>query len=218
MHLVGHCWVLLASVKTNTHQFRSQKQPLTLLASDSCYFPLLSWRYYCSHSPDTHSSAVDGYFSCLLLDERIIKLQCSSQYKSYSVNQQWDILKNMACNDHRKFCFPNTKTEIALWKSPEGRMTQSHATCATFPDSNPRILFFFWLCLRTMIHLQQNYYCNVSKFISFQKLHLITGCFFKGVGRECHEVIFHYRAVVWLLWKKKWHIFSYSFTKWIFKS
>lgn len=143
MHLVGHCWVLPASVKTNIHQFRSQEQPLNLLASDSCYFPLLSWSYYCSHSPDTHSSAVDGYFSYLFLDERIIKLECSSQYKNYSVNQQWDILKNMACNDHRKFCFPNTKTEIALWKSPEGRMTLVSVHLCHFPWFQPQnpILF-----------------------------------------------------------------------------
>lgn len=90
MHLEGHCWVLRASVKTNnTHQFKSQKQPLNLMASDSCYFLFRSWSYYYSHSPDTHSSAVsDEYFSFVFLDERIIKLVCSSQDESYSVTQQ----------------------------------------------------------------------------------------------------------------------------------
>lgn len=111
------------------------------------------------------------------------------------------------------FAFPTPKLKSPCGRARKAEWPQSHTTCATFPDSNPRILFFFWLCLRTMIHLQQNYYCNVSKFISFQKLHLITGFFFKGVGRECHEVIFHYRAVVWLLWKKKMTYFLLFFHK-----
>lgn len=121
MHLEGHCWVLRASVKTNnTQQFKSQKQPLNLMVSDSCYFLFFSRSYY-SHSLDTHSSVVDGYFSYLFSDERIIKLVCSSQPKSYSVNQQLDILEDRASNDHKKFCFLNIKTEVTLWKSPKSK-------------------------------------------------------------------------------------------------
>lgn len=78
----------------HTHmRFRSQKCPLNLLASDSCCFLSHSWCYCYFHSPDTHSCAGDGEFSYLFLDESIITLVCRSQYKSYSVNQQRDILE-----------------------------------------------------------------------------------------------------------------------------
>lgn len=71
MHLAGHCWVLLASSKTNNrHQFKNQKQPLNLTASDSCYFLFLSYCHY--PTPYTLISlTVDGY---LLLNKRIIML------------------------------------------------------------------------------------------------------------------------------------------------
>lgn len=145
MHLVGHCWVLLASGKTNNaHQFKSQKQPLNLTASDSCYFLFLSGSYYYSHSPDTHSSAVDGYFSCLFLDERIIKLVCSSQHKSYSVNEQWDILETGPATILGNLAFWTPKLQSPCWRALKVRMTPVSLYTYHFPDSN--LIFLFLRC------------------------------------------------------------------------
>ena len=135
-------WMPLVKHTAHTHQFRSQKRPSNLMASDSCCCLFYSWCCYYFHSPDTHSSAVDGYLSYLFLNERIIKLVCSSQYKSYSVNQQWDILETGPAMMVGTFAY---WTEVTFLKGPKSQNDTSLMLHVP-PSSDSNLGFLFSKC------------------------------------------------------------------------